>query len=91
MGSLRERITAFADASANLLAQLNELDELRERVRKAQRSTRPTQATKKVRQHDRRILANRRQVSKFNLDEGLVRRSSKSEGVSDIQDELLGG
>jgi hypothetical protein len=39
MGSLQERIAAYADASANLLALLTELDELRERVRKAQLST----------------------------------------------------
>jgi hypothetical protein len=36
MSSLQERITAYADAFANLLTQLHELDELRERVRKAQ-------------------------------------------------------
>ena len=30
-----KRIAAYADASANLLAQLYELDELRERVKKA--------------------------------------------------------
>jgi hypothetical protein len=35
MDSLQKRIAAYADASANLLAQLNELDELRERVKKA--------------------------------------------------------
>jgi hypothetical protein len=35
MDSLQKRIAAYADASANLLARLNELDELRERVKKA--------------------------------------------------------
>jgi len=35
MDSLQKRIAAYADASANLLAQLNELNELRERVKKA--------------------------------------------------------
>jgi hypothetical protein len=35
MDSLQNRIAAYAAASANLLAQLNELDELRERVKKA--------------------------------------------------------
>lgn len=34
MDSLRERIAAFANESANLLVQLNELDELREQIRK---------------------------------------------------------
>jgi hypothetical protein len=38
MSSLRKRIAAYANASAKLLAQLNELDELREQVRKAERS-----------------------------------------------------
>jgi hypothetical protein len=36
MGSLQERIAAYADASADLVTQLHELDELRERLRKAQ-------------------------------------------------------
>jgi hypothetical protein len=36
MGSLRERIAAYANASAQLLVQLEELDRLRERVRQAQ-------------------------------------------------------
>ena len=35
MDSLQKRIEAYADASANLLAQLSELDQLRERVKKA--------------------------------------------------------
>ena len=35
MDSIQKRIAAYADASTNLLAQLNELDELRERVKKA--------------------------------------------------------
>ena len=35
MGTLQERIAAYADASANLLIQLIELDKLREQVRKA--------------------------------------------------------
>jgi hypothetical protein len=34
MGSLQERIAAYANASAKLLTQLKELDELRERVKK---------------------------------------------------------
>lgn len=38
MDSLQERIVAYANASANLLAQLNELNELREKVSKAQLS-----------------------------------------------------
>ena len=39
MGSLQqERIAAYADTCANLLAQLNELAELHEQVRKAQLS-----------------------------------------------------
>ena len=38
MGSLKERIVTFADACADLLAELNELAELHERVRKAQLS-----------------------------------------------------
>jgi hypothetical protein len=94
MGSLRERITAYADASANLLTQLNELAELREQVRKAQRPTRDTQANKKARQHGRRILAlgaSRRQVSKRSPDERLARPSLKSEVGSDVRDELHGG
>ena len=35
MGSLEERIAAYADASAKLIAQLRELDNLRERVERA--------------------------------------------------------
>ena len=38
MRSLRERIIAYADVCANLVAQLNELAELREQVRRAQLS-----------------------------------------------------
>lgn len=38
MGSLKERVVAFADACANLVAQLNELAELHEQVREAQLS-----------------------------------------------------
>jgi hypothetical protein len=56
MGSLRERIAAYVDVSANLLTQLNELDELRERVRKAQLSRRDAQATETARHHPRRVL-----------------------------------
>jgi hypothetical protein len=37
MGSLQERIAAYANASANLLTQLKELDELREQVKKAKK------------------------------------------------------
>ena len=37
MGSLRERVVAYANTSANLLAQLKELVELRERVKKAEK------------------------------------------------------
>jgi hypothetical protein len=54
MDSLRERIVAYANASANFLAQLNELDELREQVRQAQLSPRNDQATERARQHHRR-------------------------------------
>jgi hypothetical protein len=57
MGSLRERITAYANASADLLTQLNELDELRERVRRAQRSSRMTKPLKGLRQRHRRGVA----------------------------------
>jgi hypothetical protein len=35
MGSLEERIAAYANASAKLITQLKELDDLRERVKKA--------------------------------------------------------
>ena len=52
MGLLRERIEAYAHASANLVVQLNELDELREQVRQARLSPRNTQATERVRNHD---------------------------------------
>ena len=37
MGSLQERIAAYANPSANLLTQLKELDELREQVKKAKK------------------------------------------------------
>jgi hypothetical protein len=37
MGSLKERIAAYVDASAKLIIQLRELDSLRERVKKAKR------------------------------------------------------
>jgi hypothetical protein len=37
MGSLQERIAAFAQASGNLLTQLKDLDELREQVKKAKK------------------------------------------------------
>lgn len=57
MSSLRERITAYANASANLLTQLNELDELRERVRRAQLSSRITKPLKAPRQPHRRSAA----------------------------------
>jgi hypothetical protein len=56
MDSLRERIAAYVDVSANLLTQLNELDELRERVRKAQLSPRDAQAIEKARHRPRRLL-----------------------------------
>jgi hypothetical protein len=35
MGSLEERIAAYANACAKLITQLKELDDLRERVKKA--------------------------------------------------------
>jgi hypothetical protein len=35
MGSLEERITAYATACAKLITQLRELDSLRERLKKA--------------------------------------------------------
>jgi hypothetical protein len=56
MGSLRERIAAYADASANLITQLNELDELREQVSQAQLSSRDAQATESVRPRHGRVL-----------------------------------
>ena len=37
MGSLQERIAAYANPSGNLLTQLKELDELREQVKKAKK------------------------------------------------------
>jgi hypothetical protein len=52
MGLLRERIDAYADASVNLIVQLNELDELREQVRLARLSPRGAQATKTARYDD---------------------------------------
>jgi hypothetical protein len=54
MDSLQKRIAAYADASANLLAQLNELDELRERVKKAVpfAHLRPKALKEKARQHE---------------------------------------
>jgi hypothetical protein len=42
MGSLQERIAAYANASANLLTQLKELDELRERVKRAKKLSNAT-------------------------------------------------
>jgi hypothetical protein len=53
MGSLRERIAAYANASAQLLVQLEELDRLREQVRQAQLSPRDAHATERS-QHQRR-------------------------------------
>ena len=37
MGSLKERIAAYANASAKLIAQLKELDNLREQVKRAKK------------------------------------------------------
>jgi hypothetical protein len=54
MGSLRERIAAYANASSNLLAQLQELDKLRELVRQARLSPRNAHTTERSRQHQRR-------------------------------------
>jgi hypothetical protein len=42
VGSLQERITAYANASASLLAQLKELDELRSRIKKAKKLSNAT-------------------------------------------------
>jgi len=39
MGSLQERIAAYANPSANLLTQLKELDEPREQVKKLSTAT----------------------------------------------------
>lgn len=58
MDSLRDRIVAYANASADLLAQLIELDELRELVRKAQLSPAlPKQPKQRTASVNRRILA----------------------------------
>ena len=58
MDSLRDRIVAYADASADLLAQLVELDELREMVRKAQLSSAlPKSPKQRPPSVNRRILA----------------------------------
>jgi hypothetical protein len=65
MSSLRKRIAACAKASANLLAQLNELDELREQVRKAERSLAMPKPLKRPVSISRRVIAasaNSRQV-----------------------------
>jgi hypothetical protein len=43
MGSLQERIAAYANTSANLLAQLKELDELREQLKRAKKLATATQ------------------------------------------------
>jgi hypothetical protein len=57
MGTLQERIAAYADASANLLIQLIELDELREQVRKAQLSLVVPKQLKRPASINRRVLA----------------------------------
>ena len=57
MSSLRKRIAAYANASANLLAQLNELDELREQVRKAERSLAMLKPLKRPASISQRVLA----------------------------------
>ena len=57
MSSLRKRISAYAHASATLLAQLNELDELRERVRKAERSLAIAKPLKRPASFSQRVLA----------------------------------
>jgi len=60
MGSLKERIVAFGDACANLVAQLNELAELHEQVRKAQLSVAMRKPSKqRPASVSRRILAPR--------------------------------
>ena len=56
MGTLKERIAAYADASANLLNQLIELDELREQVRKAQLSRATPKPLKRPASVNRRVL-----------------------------------
>jgi hypothetical protein len=65
MSSLGMRIAAFANASANLLAQLNELDELRERIRKAELSLampKPRKRPASIRQRVLAASANSRQI-----------------------------
>ena len=57
MSSLRKRIAAYTDASANLLAQLNELDELREQVRQAERSLAMLKPLKRPASIGQRVLA----------------------------------
>jgi len=60
MGSLQERIIAYADVCTNLLAQLNELAELHEQVRKAQLSPAMRKPLKqKPASVSRRVLAPR--------------------------------
>jgi hypothetical protein len=57
MDSLQERIVAYANASANLLAQLNELNELREKVSKAQLSAAMSEPRKqRYARVERRVL-----------------------------------
>ena len=56
MGTLKERIAAYADASANLLIQLIELDKLREQVRKAQLSPATPKPLKRPASVNRRVL-----------------------------------
>ena len=62
MGSLQERIAAYANPSANLLTQLKELDELREQVKKAKKLSTATPKPLKQRPANfcRRALRNPR-------------------------------
>jgi hypothetical protein len=55
MDSLQKRVAAYANVSANLLIQLNELDQLRERVRRL--SLRLAKARKRPARVNRRVLA----------------------------------
>jgi hypothetical protein len=57
MTFLQQRLVAVADATASLIAQLDELNELRERVRKAQLSVRRPRRTSSRKRRDFRILA----------------------------------
>jgi hypothetical protein len=56
MGTLQERIAAYADASATLLNQLIELYELHEQVRKAELSASIPKPLKRPVSVNRRVL-----------------------------------